>query len=66
MYDQQREVYVQSVLAHIRELEQQLAKQQEEKQDTAPDGEMCFYFNHFYTNSSCGRWYLMAMVAVKL
>lgn len=37
VYDQQREVYVQSVLAHIRELEQQLAKQQEEKQDTAPD-----------------------------
>lgn len=38
-YDQQREAYVQSVLAHTRELEQQLAqaKQQQVKPDTASD-----------------------------
>ncbi|XP_026206330.1 centrosomal protein of 55 kDa [Anabas testudineus] len=37
-YDQQREAYVQSVLAHMRELEQQLqAKQPETKKETGAD-----------------------------
>lgn len=39
-YDQQREAYVQSVLAHMRELEQQLqAKQPGTKKETGADGE---------------------------
>ncbi|XP_030611296.1 centrosomal protein of 55 kDa isoform X2 [Archocentrus centrarchus] len=39
VYDQQREAYVQSVLAHISELEQQLAqaKQQQTKQEANPE-----------------------------
>lgn len=40
MYDQQREAYVQSVIARTQELEQQLqAKQQESKQEAGADGE---------------------------
>lgn len=41
MYDQQREAYVQSVLARTQELEQQLAqaKQQQTKQEASSDGE---------------------------
>lgn len=40
-YDQQREAYVQSVVARSVELEQQLAqaKQQQTKQEAASDGE---------------------------
>uniref|UniRef100_A0A3P9CDJ5 Centrosomal protein 55 like n=1 Tax=Maylandia zebra TaxID=106582 RepID=A0A3P9CDJ5_9CICH len=40
VYDQQREAYVQSVLAHTLELEQQLAqaKQQQTKQEASPEG----------------------------
>lgn len=43
MYDQQREAYVQSVLARILELEQQLAqaKQQQTKQEASPEGRKC-------------------------
>lgn len=41
VYDQQREVYVQSVLARTAELEQQLAqaKQQQPKQESTSDGD---------------------------
>ncbi|KAM9837935.1 centrosomal protein of 55 kDa [Aulostomus maculatus] len=40
VYDQQREAYVQSILARTHELEQQLnqAKQQPTKEDSSPDG----------------------------
>lgn len=43
MYDQQREAYVQSVLARTLELEQQLAqaKQQQTKQEASPEGRKC-------------------------
>lgn len=48
MYDQQREAYVQSILARTHELEQQLtqAKQQQTKEDTSSDGEKETFAKH--------------------
>lgn len=41
VYDQQREAYVQSVLATIKELEQQLAKAKQEQEPQKDDGGKC-------------------------
>lgn len=54
MYDQQREAYVQSVLARMQELEQQLqAKQQETKQETGADGEKLISITTTFSLQSC-------------
>lgn len=68
MYDQQREAYVQSMLARMRELEQQLqAKQQETKQEAGADGEKLISNNHnIFTTIMLGVRDCTKVIKIKL